>query len=257
MKPSIEMPEYLQERMQKYISTHDITNGIKPIRFIEIMKTHRGFIDFRYIDNEEFVDLRNPLIVVLGDSVTGGHFEADNVWQMEIAQDPFAGYAMKFLHLLHDKYPVTTPSLINSGIAGDNIHRMYKRLKRDVVRYDPDLVILNASINWSKNRGTLAYFKEEYEAVVKEILSETNAELILVTGNAKISDDSDLNYDERTEFIRDTAKNYQLPLADFRKIFDETLNDEELKLVLSNRENHPTPFAHTIMAEGLMQIMEK
>lgn len=257
MKPSIEMPEYLRERMQKYIENHDVTNGIKADRFIETMKTHRGFCDFANIDNEEFMELKNPLIVILGDSVTGGHFEAGNLWKLEIAQDPFAGYAMKFLKLLHEEYPVTTPSLINSGIAGDNIHGMHKRLKRDVLRYDPDLVVLNASINWSVNRGSLEYFEQEYEAVVKEIITETDAELILVTANAKISDDKDPNFDERTQFIRRMADKYKLPLADFRRIFDETLSQDELKLVLSNGENHPTPFAHTVMAEALMQTVRR
>lgn len=257
MKPSVEMPKYLQARMKKYIESHDVTNGLKAERFIEIMKTHRGFCDFANYDNEEFTELRNPLIVMLGDSVTGGHFEAGDLSKLEIAQDPFVSYAMKFLRLLHEEYPVTTPSLINSGIAGDNIHGMHKRLKRDVLRYDPDLVILNASINWTRNRGTLEYFMQEYEAVVREILSETHAELILVTANAKISDARDLNFDGRTQFIRRMAKQYSLPLADFRKIFDETLSADELKLALSNGENHPTPFAHTIMAEALMQTVRK
>lgn len=251
------MPEYLQARMKKYIESHDVTNGLKAERFIEIMKTHRGFCDFTKFECEEFMELRNPLIVVLGDSVTGGHFEAGDLWKLEIAQDPFAGYAMKFLRMLHEEYPVTTPSLINSGIAGDNIHGMHKRLKRDVLRYDPDLVILNASINWTVNRGTLEYFRQEYEAVVREILSETHAELILVTANAKISDAKDPNFDERTELIRQKAKQYSLPLVDFRRIFDETLSQDELKLVLSNGENHPAPFAHIIMADALMQAVRK
>lgn len=257
MKPSVEMPEYLQARMKNYVETHDVTNGIKADRFIEIMKTHRGFCDFANIDNEEFLELKNPLIVILGDSVSGGHFEAGDLRKLEIAQDPFAGYAMKFLQMLREEYPVTTPSLINSGIAGDNIHGMHKRLKRDVLRYAPDLVILNASINWSVNRGSLEYFEQEYETVVREILSETDAELILATANAKISDDKDPNFDERTQFIRQLADKYRLLLADFRKIFDETLSKEELKLVLSNGENHPTPFAHTIMAAALMQTVKE
>lgn len=257
MKPSIEMPEYLQKRMWNYIKSHEVTNGLRAERFIETMKTHRGFCDLANIDNEDFMELKNPLIVILGDSVTGGHFEVGDLGKLEIAQDPSAGYAMKFLQLLHDEYPVTTPSLINSGIAGDNIHGMHKRLKRDVLRYDPDLVVLNASINWSVNRGSLEYFEQEYEAVVKEIITETDAELILVTANAKISDDKDPNFDERTQFIRRMADKYKLPLADFRRIFDETLSQDELKLVLSNGENHPTPFAHTVMAEALMQTVRR
>lgn len=257
MKPVIEMPEYLKRRLSSYIETHDVTNGIKAKRFIEIMKTHRGFCDFAGLDNEEFIDSRNPLIAALGDSVTGGHFEAGDLSKLEIAQDPALSYVSIFLNLLHDEYPVTTPSLINSGIAGDNIHGMHKRLKRDVIRYEPDLVILNASLNWSVNRGSLAYYKQEYEAVVREILSETEADLILVTANAKISDEKDLNFDERTEFIRETAKKYNLPLCDFRRIFDEILAEDELKQVLSNRENHPTPFAHKIMAKALMRIVKE
>ena len=78
-----------------------------------------------------------------------------------------------------------------------------------------------------------------------------------MTANAKISDDKDPNFDERTQFIRRMADKYKLPLADFRRIFDETLSQDELKLVLSNGENHPTPFAHTVMAEALMQTVRR
>ena len=49
--------------------------------------------------------------------------------------------------------PIT---FVNSGIAGDNIYgKMKYRLNRDVIRYQPDLVIINATLNWSKNRGSL------------------------------------------------------------------------------------------------------
>jgi lysophospholipase L1-like esterase len=254
MKSKIEMPLYLQKKMQTYLQAHNVTNGIQPLHFINIMQTHHGVIEMENLDHDDQLDLRNPLIVILGDSVTGAHFEAPDLMHGIIAQEPADGYAEKFLQMIHDRFPVTTPSLINSGIAGDNIHGMNKRLERDVISHDPDLVILNASLNWSDRRGTLAYYEAEYDAVIQRILHETEADLVLMTANTKVLDGGDSSFLERTEYIRSEAEKYQLPLVDIYRLFEKTININELPSAMSNGENHPTPFAHTMMALALCQL---
>jgi hypothetical protein len=233
MEPKYEMPEEIKNKMKKYILSHDITNGIKAINFIEIMKTHHGMIDVNRIDDETWSDLKNPVVCALGDSVTAGHFEMIDIHKGLIAQNSEECYAEKFLHMIHAVYPLTTSSLINSGIAGDNIHGMNKRLERDVLRYKPDLVILNAVLNWSEHRGTLEEYIKNYEEVIFRIRTETSADVILTTGNGTLCIDED-GTDQRNEYIRETAEKHKLPLVDFRRIFDESLKPEELVFTLSN-----------------------
>lgn len=257
MKSTKEMPADMRQRMKQYLENHDLTNGIRPERFINMMESHHAFIDFYNIDNEEWLDLKNPLIVVLGDSITASYFETISFEPFICAQCPADGYAEKFLHLLEDRYPMCVPSIINSGIAGDNIHGMSKRLERDVLRYQPDLVILNASVNWSVHRGSLQDYQKNYDEVVQRIIKGTDADLILMTANTKISDENDPNFEERTAYVRKEAQRYQLSLVDIHQLYEKTLSAEELKIAMSNGENHPTPYGHTLMAEALMQCFGK
>ncbi len=64
--------------------------------------------------------------------------------------DSRESYLEKFRSLLIEKYELTSVSTINAGIAGDNLIQMSARAYRDVIRYQPDLVILNGSLNWSE-----------------------------------------------------------------------------------------------------------
>jgi acyl-CoA thioesterase-1 len=257
MRSTKEMPADMKRRMKDYLDHHDVTNGIRPEKFTHMMKTHHAFMDPRHIDEEDWLDLKNPLIVVLGDSITASYFETISWKPFRCAQCPQDGYAEKFLHLLEEQYPMSAPSLINSGIAGDNIHGMNKRLERDVLRYQPDLVILNASVNWSVHRGTLEEYQKNYDEVVRRIRKETGADLILMTANTKISDKTDPNFEERTDYVRREAETYHLPLVDIHQLYEETIPFNELKSALSNEENHPTPYGHTLIAEALMQCFRE
>lgn len=257
MKSTFEISAEQKIRLQIYIKNNNITNGIYPEHFLKIMSTHHGLIDIRNADNEEWLDPRNPLIVTLGDSVTAGYFETIDLHHMYFAQDPQDGYGDKLLHLLHEEYPMTVPSLINSGIAGDNIHGMKKRLNRDVLSHDPDLVILNASLNWTVHRGTIQQYTKDYDEVVQCILENTEADIVLTTAYAKMASKDDPNFFERSAFIRTEAAKYSLPLVDLEKIFTDNFTEEEVSSVMSNGVNHPAAFVHTVMAEAIMQIMKK
>lgn len=111
--------------------------------------------DFENMDNDKHIDLRNPLIVIMGDSVSASYFEQNEVICAHNLPD---SYSEKFKWLLLEKYPETILNMINSSLAGDNIGSMLKRVQRDLIDHQPDLVILNASLNWSIHRGTLEQF---------------------------------------------------------------------------------------------------
>lgn len=257
MKSKFEMNTDYQEKFEAYLSQHHITNHIQPTKFIKIMKGHLNIINFKEIDNEQFIDLKNPCIVVLGDSVSGGHFEIIDEKNMIIAQDIQDSYVEKFKYLLHQKFPLTVINIINSALAGDNIKGMYKRLTRDVIMHQPDLVIINATLNWSQNRGNTTQYQYYYEQVIQRIIRETPAEIILLTPNNAVISEEDYHLQDRVEVVRKMASKYQLPMVDIYKMWNEVVENKDLKFVLSNHENHPTPLGHTYMAQAIMQIFKE
>ena len=142
------------------------------VQFLNIVPPHGP--------TKDGLERRNPLIVAIGDSVTAGHFEfiipiEELVKDLKAPNGPVdvtdsrESYVEKFRYKLIDKFETTSVSIINSGIGGDNIIGINKRIDRDVLSHNPDLVIINASLNLPEECGdTLAYKKELLKAI-KEI----------------------------------------------------------------------------------------
>lgn len=252
MKSNIEMSQEMIDRFESYLAQNDLSNNIKPSRFIETMKSHKNFIDFMNLDEQLHMEKRNPLIAVLGDSVSCGHFEMIDQEKFIVAHDPSLCYMEFVKKMLQEAYPMTCVSLVNSAIAGDNIRNMEKRLTRDIISFQPDLVVLNASLNWSKNRGTLDDFKAAYRTVVERVLSETTADLILLTPNVSTYEEE---LGPRVDFIRQLAEEYKVTLIDLHRMYTDVCRPEEYESVLANRENHPTVYGHKLFAKAIMKAM--
>lgn len=182
----------------------------RPTRFMKMMETNQGSIagiTGGSLD-EDGLERKNPVIVGLGDSVTAGHFESLITMtpqelmdaMKELMANPQAAgerpkmdveitdaresYLEKFRLRLIDKYERTSVSTINAGIAGDHLIQMAKRLDRDVIRYQPDLVLINGSLNWDSSMGTAGEYKEILRQMTRRIKTETDADLILLTPTA-------------------------------------------------------------------------
>ena len=262
---------------------------VKPVRFIEKMKTNQGSIGLlsgKGLD-EEGLERKNPVIVALGDSVTAGHFESllpkepeklSAFWEtaermaaggeamppVEIT-DPRESYIEKFRNLLIDKFELTSVSVINAGIAGDNLIQMSARAYRDVIRYQPDLVLINGSLNWDEEMGTTKVYKQILQDLVKRIKIETAADIILLTPNGDLpntlfgEENPPLpTTPERVKVIREVANAEQVSLADVYAVWEAAREAgcpwEEL---LANGVNHPGIEGHEVYAIVLMKLMEE
>lgn len=273
----------------------------KPQHFMQLMKTHTGMASGGMgILDENGLEFKNPLIVALGDSVTAGHFESlmtpdllklfgrfitllqEGKSQSEIASeigidssslppveiyDARESYIEKFRQKLIDKYELTSVSVINSGIAGDTLPSMAARAERDVIRYDPDLILINGSLNWDdSSMGDAQVYKKILTDLVQKLKEETSADIILLTPNGDLPNtmftapgqEAPLPTTEtRCEAIREVAREENVCLADVRKVWDMARNAgcpwEEL---LANRINHPSVEGHEVYAKVLMKLFE-
>ena len=216
----------------------------RPEYFKKMMYYNRGcaqrFSPFG--QTEDGIEGKNPLIVALGDSVTAGHFEniidpepffkkvftvgADENDVLEIT-DARECYLEKFRGLLIDKYEQTSVSTVNSGIAGDTMYGMYARAYRDVIRYQPDLIIINGSLNWGVECGDSEAYRIVLARVVKLLKNETKADIVLLTPNMEIPGDyanPKSTLAERVQIIRDMAVQEDVCLADVYKVWEAYQN---------------------------------
>ncbi|MBQ4382925.1 MAG: hypothetical protein II795_00455 [Firmicutes bacterium] len=242
-------------------------------RFPKVMRENMGFNRglTKYGGDEKGLERRNPLIVVLGDSVTAGHFEfiaesrADFPRYIEAGLpvevvDERVSYPEIFRDRLSDLYDSTSVSVINAGIAGGNILGMEERLTRDVISHDPDLVILNGSLNWGVGEEQLAIYTAALERVIKRMKAETDADIVLLTPNmmdpAIATEESVEALEQRVAVIREMAPRLGVCLADAYKVWKDFVGDRFAPgELLANGQNHPTMAGHRVYAEVLLHLL--
>lgn len=245
-----------------------------PDNFIKKARVHLGCIGglTPFLEPEQDgLERKNLVVAVLGDSITAGHFETIKTLVANARLDTYedlleyffididAVYHEQLKRMLWEEYPVTPISFLNMGVAGDTIEGMEARLTRDVIRYQPDLVILNGSMNFSKNHGNTSDYRRHFRSVVERIMSETDADLILVTPNMAVKEEKDLLLEERVEVIREMAREKKLALADAYKVWEELFKefpDVDIADCMANHLNHPTRLGHTVFAITIMNLLK-
>ena len=271
----------------------------RPERFMKLMRENTGTATAAYgVVGENGLEKKNPVIVALGDSVTAGHFEglftpeviamlgeaysvlgqggtlADvgkKLSEMDVppleVYDARESYIEKFREKLIDKYETTSVSVLNAGIAGDFLPSMIARSERDVIRYQPDLILINGSLNWDDAAmGDENVYKTLLQQLVRTLKEKTEADIILLTPNGDTPNTlfADLGFVggepttwKRCEKIREVAKEENVCLADVRAVWDAAKEKgcpwEEL---LANKVNHPSVEGHEVYARVLMKLFE-
>ncbi len=224
------------------------------------------------------LERKNPLCVALGDSVTAGFFEWGGVSIEEyfdrmakgavqendyfMIMDVRECYLEKFRSRLTDYFKQTLISTVNSGIAGDTMYGMEKRVYRDVIWYRPDLVIINGALNWGAECGTTENYKAALTRVLAAIQEETWADVVLLTPNMAIIPPVNINpkscLEERVEVIRTLANERSVCLADTYKVWKEYERaGYPIKVLLANGMTHPSVTGHEVYADLLMKLIEQ
>ena len=284
MKTTYRIPAPYAEQFLKLADDYVCDSPVRPERFIEKMKRNRGAVSSltQCGLDENGLERKNPVIAALGDSVTAGHFETllpkdpdalragfermmrGESWPVEIT-DARESYIEKFRLALIDKYEQTSVSVLNAGIAGDVLPMMLKRADRDVVRYDPDLVLLNGSLNWDdETMGDAQTYKTLLKTLVQKLKAETEADIILITPNGDLPNDllepvgihaKPVTTPARCEAIREIAREEKVCLADVRAVWDQAAEAGiPWKVLLANGINHPSVEGHEVYAKVLMKL---
>jgi lysophospholipase L1-like esterase len=130
-----------------------------------------------------------------------------------------------------------------------------KRLERDVLRYNPDLV----SINFGLNDLAQRIEKEDFEKTLKEIIKKIkgknpHTEILLLT-TSLVSNNLANAYAKRyNEVIRKIAQEYNLGLVDIYKAWKRKLEFGALPEKYMTDFAHPNEEGHKIFCEELMKF---
>jgi len=220
---------------------------------------------------------RQPVIAFLGDSVTQGCFEIYT--EKEVLHTTFYpedAYSAKVKQIFSMLYPSVSLSVINAGISGDTSWGGLARMDRDILSFQPDLVVVCYGLN-DASRGADGI--EKYDDALRNIFKkaqDAGAEVIFMTPNLRCNDPDYRNNDPILErCIRGISVNERegwldkyleravkaaeemgVVLCDcnalWKSMADGGVNTNKL---LSNDVNHPTKEMHWMFAYELVKTM--
>lgn len=143
-------------------------------------------------------------------------------------------------------------TVINAGVSGNNIVQMWKRLYKDVLVNKPDLIIVASGINdyGGTYSITLQEFKDNYNMIIKEMLSQTECDVIIRTPNPVI----DPTFNTGMEPFVDAAKaihyKYNVGLFDlYAKMSQDITDGTIVQADLMHDTIHPNAAGHQYIYE--------
>ena len=218
------------------------------------------------MDTQGLIENGPITIVAFGDSVTHG-----SVAYGEINYETVYWNRLKQkINNFRNYIPV---NVINAGIGGITAKASLERMDKQVLAYNPDLVIVCFGLN--DVNGTL----EEYLGALEEIFEKaqkSGAEVIFMTPNmlnTSVADDTPEEYYEyakvtaqmQNEGKMDSFIESAIRLADSKgvkvcdcyKKWKELSETQDITHLLANRINHPTKEMHEVFAESLFETIFK
>lgn len=204
-------------------------------------------------------------IVIFGDSVSHGFLleevDYENVYWNRLR---------RMLNSVRDYVPV---NMINASIGGTTAYASLARLDRQVLKHEPDLVIVCFGLN--DVNGSL----ERYIGALREIFSrcaERAVDVIFMTPNmlnTRVADDTPKKHyeyaiktaemqnsgrmDEYIYAAANLAREMGVTLCDCYSDWKNISETEDVTMLLVNRINHPTSEMHELFARRLFEtIME-
>ena len=160
--------------------------------------------------------------------------------------------------------------LIGAGIGGDKTYDLYLRMEEDVLKKQPDIVVIYVGVNdvWHKSSSGTGTdynkFGRFYEAVVAK-LQAAGINVIICTP-AVIGErtdhsnpqDGDLNF--YSQWIRSFAAKKSIPLVDLRSLFIQynLVNNPENKEsgILTRDRVHLTPAGNNLVAKEMWKVIQ-
>lgn len=209
-----------------------------------------------------------PLLAMTADKKIKVVFFGDSITQAGVGAK---GYITQLGDLLKSKGAGDKYELIGAGIGGNKVYDLYLRMEQDVLAKNPDVVYIYVGINdvWHKRSHGTGTDPDKYVAFYKAIikkLQEKNIKVILCTPSVigektDYSNEQDGDLNRYAEFIRDLAKQNNLPLVDLRKYFQEYLvkNNPENKEsgILTTDRVHLNDAGNAFVAEKMLEFLPK
>lgn len=222
--------------------------------------------------------IRPITIAFLGDSVTQGCFEcyltSENV--LETVFDKNSAYHNYIAKIFSVLYPTVPVNIINAGISGDSAPQGLTRLDRDVLSYNPDLVVVCFGLNdCNKGMDGISLYTDALDNIFKRLIEEDKEVVFMTPNMMNTSISPHLENELVINVARGTGKNQADGVLDkyieeAKKVCDKhdiTVCDcykkwkrlsecgVDITEMLANKINHPTREMNWMFAYSLVETI--
>lgn len=186
-------------------------------------------------------------IAAHGHSVPAGYFQTPVV-------QPFDSYPHLFHVGLKKRYPHAVINVVVTAKGGEDSASGAARFERDVLALRPKLVTIDYGLN---DRGMgLGKAREAWATMIRKAVAAGSKVMLLTpTGDSRIADflDPADPLSKHAAQIRDLAEEFQLPLADSFRIYQDFIESGGAMAELLSQVNHPNRRGHELVADAMLR----
>jgi lysophospholipase L1-like esterase len=184
-------------------------------------------------------------IACIGGSITQGTIAKGTT-------DSEVGFSTPYAELFHEwwteRFPDTEVNFINAGIGGTDSYLGVHRVERDVLQYQPDLVLVEYAVNDADS----LFYKRSYDNLVRRILESDSAPAVMLLFMAQ----TDGTCAQDMQVL--VGYNYALPMVSYANCIKSMMeNGRYTAEQLSGDGVHPSALGHAITGEILWRYLNQ
>lgn len=186
--------------------------------------------------------------VAAGEKMTVG-FLGGSITQGSAASSPESCYAYRVYDWWQKRFPQAEPAYVNAGIGGTGSHFGAARAVEDLLVYQPDVVIIDFSVN----DCDMPFFQETFEGVLRRVLGWPSQPAVLILNN--VFYDTGFSAQEEHNAV---AEHYGVPWVSirdtvWRRMRERAYSREEL----TADGLHPGDRGHELVAAEVIRVLEE
>lgn len=183
-----------------------------------------------------------------GEELTIGFF-GGSITQGSLASKAQYTYAYRVFQWWCRTFPKAEIHYVNGGIGGTCSCFGGARADRDLLMYQPDVVVVDFSVNDEPGE----FYQETYEGLIRRILCSPPRPAVLVLNNVYY--DSGKSAQDLHNAV---AKHYGLPWVSIRDgIYQEMMKGNYQREELTSDGLHPNNYGHMLVAGEIIRLLEE
>ena len=182
-----------------------------------------------------------------GESLVIG-FLGGSITQGSLSSTPKTCYAYLVYEWWKKSFPNAAFSFVNGGIGGTTSHYGGARAWKDVLRYRPDIVTVDFSVNDDANE----FFEETYEGTLRRLLAAPSSPAVVVLNN--VFYDTGKNAQDYHNRIAD---HYGIPHVSIKDIvYPDVESGKIVRADITPDNLHPNDKGHRLVADEICKLLD-